>query len=46
MEIKQNIIDDDKCIGLFILETKLNCYNKDIWIEGTRFRMKNVFNDN
>ena len=36
IEIKENIIDDNQCIGLFILETKLKAYSKNIWIDKTR----------
>ena len=35
-EIENNIIDDKKCIGVFLLETKLKGFNKEIFIEGTR----------
>ena len=35
-EIENNIIEDKQCIGVFLLETKLKGFNKEVFIEGTR----------
>ena len=39
-----NIINDEQCIGTFLLETKLKGYNKEIFIEGTRYRATYIKN--